>query len=359
MNNRLNAWPRYAAMAVCAVMLSGIAAAAQVSIGIAMPGLSIGINVPAYPQMVRVPDYPVYYAPGLRSNYFFYDGLYWIYQGDEWYVSDWYNGPWGWVQHEAVPLFILRVPVGYYRMPPPYFRGWQRDAPPRWGEHWGPDWQRQRGGWDQWNRHAAPPPAPLPTYQRPYSGDRYPQPAQQQSLRGRNYTYQPRDEVARQHYRQPIVQATPAPSQRARPVEPARDQARSQSNAPRSAPPQQDPVPQSVDERRAPSGNGGAQGQANAPRSAQPQRETAPANAEEKKAPGGKSDTQGPSNAQHGAQSPRDGSASNGEQKKPPAGKESNGEKKKSSSGKGSGQDGKPEHDGSPQRDGPQSNADK
>lgn len=42
--------------------------------------VSIGINLPVYPQLVVVPGYPVYYAPWLQSNYFFYDGLYWIYQ---------------------------------------------------------------------------------------------------------------------------------------------------------------------------------------------------------------------------------------------------------------------------------------
>src|SRR5690348_5230862 len=56
--------------------------------------VSIGINVPAYPSLVRVPNYPVYYAPSLQANYFFYDGLYWVYGADGiWYESPWYNGP--------------------------------------------------------------------------------------------------------------------------------------------------------------------------------------------------------------------------------------------------------------------------
>ena len=70
-------------------------APAQVSIGIGLPGVSIGINLPAYPELVPVPGYPVYYAPRVSSNYFFYDGLYWVYQSDNWYASSWYNGPWG------------------------------------------------------------------------------------------------------------------------------------------------------------------------------------------------------------------------------------------------------------------------
>jgi len=106
--------------------------------------LSIGINVSLYPDLVRVPGYPVYYAPQLDSNFFFYDRLYWVYEQDNWYSSSWYDGPWDRVAPEFVPLFVLRVPVRYYRQPPSYFRGWGLEAPPRWGEHWGRDWERRR-----------------------------------------------------------------------------------------------------------------------------------------------------------------------------------------------------------------------
>src|SRR5512140_697948 len=181
---------------------AGSAAVAQVSLGISTPGLSIGINMPVYPQLVRVPNYPVYYAPGLQANYFFYDGMYWVYQQDNWYASSWYNGPWALVSPQAVPLYVLRVPVRYYRNPPVYFRGWYADAPPRWDQHWGHEWSQQRSGWDHWDRRAAPAPAPLPTYQRQYSGDRYPHVEQQQALQSRNYRYQPRDAAVGQHYHQ-------------------------------------------------------------------------------------------------------------------------------------------------------------
>jgi hypothetical protein len=197
---------------------------AQLSIGIAMPGVSIGINVPVYPELVRVPGYPVYYAPRLNSNYFFYDGMYWVYQRDSWYSSYWYNGPWGLVAPEVVPLYVLRIPVRYYRQPPVYFRGWQRDAPPRWGEHWGNDWTQRRSGWDRWNRNSAPAPAPLPAYQRQYSGSRYPQVEQQPALHGQNYRYQPKDPVIRQHYQAQRAQSAPAPSPRGTQGTPQRTQ---------------------------------------------------------------------------------------------------------------------------------------
>jgi len=168
---------------------------AQVNVAV-----NIGIDVPAYPQLVRVPDYPVYYAPQLNANYFFYDGLYWIFDGENWYASDWYNGPWELVPSEAVPLFILRVPVRYYRHPPSYFRVWSASAPPRWGERWGRTWEQRHRGWEHWNRSATPAPAPLPTYQRQYSGNRYPRVEQQQVLQRQNYRYRPHETVAQRHY---------------------------------------------------------------------------------------------------------------------------------------------------------------
>jgi len=207
---------RYGLIVLWMLTCSAIAAEARVSIGIGLPGVSIGINLPLYPDLVPVPGYPVYYAPRLNANYFFYDGMYWVYQDDNWYASSWYNGPWGLVDPEVVPLFILRVPVSYYRQPPVYFRSWQSNEPPRWGQHWGRGWEQHRNGWDRWNRAAAPAPAPLPAYQRHYSRDRYPRVEQQQILRSRNYRYQPRDTVVRQHFKQQTEQKAPAAAQRGR-----------------------------------------------------------------------------------------------------------------------------------------------
>jgi hypothetical protein len=217
-------------------------AKAQVSvgIGIGLPNLSIGINLPMYPTLAPVPGYPVYYAPQVDGNYFYYDSMYWVYQDDNWYASSWYNGPWGFVEPEAVPLYILRIPVRYYRQPPVYFRGWQSNAPPRWGQHWGNGWEQRRRGWDRWNRSAVPARAPLPAYQRQYSGDRYPGVEQQRSLRNQSYRYQPRDKVVRQHVQQQAGQKTPPPAQRGRQIEPQRP-APLQHGAPadmRSQPPQ-------------------------------------------------------------------------------------------------------------------------
>ena len=202
-------------MLLCAVVPA--MATAQMSIGIGFPNVSIGINLPLYPELEPVPGYPVYYAPRLDSNYFFYDGMYWVYQGDDWYASSWYNGPWALVDPESVPLYVLRIPVRYYRHPPAYFRGWQMDAPPRWGDHWGSGWAQHHSGWDRWDRRSAPAAAPLPIYQRQYSGNHYPNGQQQQMLRNQNYRYQPQDPVVRQHYQGQRGQAVPASPQRETP----------------------------------------------------------------------------------------------------------------------------------------------
>jgi hypothetical protein len=160
----------------------------------------IDVDLAEYPEMQPIPDSPVYYAPNVESNYFFYDGLYWDYYNDHWYSSAWYNGPWAWVDPVYVPTYVLWVPIRYYRRPPHYFRSWHRDRPPRWGDHWGRDWQHRHNAVFS-GRRGTPARAPLPTYQRQYNRDNYPRAVQQQStIRTQQYNYRPREQVVREHY---------------------------------------------------------------------------------------------------------------------------------------------------------------
>jgi hypothetical protein len=214
---------RHALIAFWLLLGCASPAFAQLSLNFSVPGVSIGINVPVYPELQRVPGYPVYYAPAINSNYFFYDGLYWLYSGEDWYASSWYDGPWALVDPLNVPVFLLRVPVRYYRHAPAFFHGWRADDAPRWGDHWGQSWEKRRTGWDRWDRASAPAPAPLPTYQRQYSGNTYPQPSQQAAIEQRSYRYQPKDAVAQQHFQQaartqsPAAQAQPQAQPRVQP----------------------------------------------------------------------------------------------------------------------------------------------
>ena len=248
----------------------------------AIAQINVGIHLSLFPELVRVPNYPVYYAPRLGSNFFFYDGYYWVYQGDNWYVSDWYNGPWDWVAPEEVPLFVLRIPVRYYRNPPVYFRHWRSDAPPRWGDHWGRDWERHRSGWDRWNRNAAPKPAPLPVYQRKYSGDRYPHAEKQQELRSKNYRYQPREVVRHQPAQERAVQGGPTSRER-HDAPRERDGRERDRDSQRSAPPPTFERGAAVPRGQSPE-RGRDDGQRSSPSQAAP-RQNAPAVQQERQAP--------------------------------------------------------------------------
>jgi hypothetical protein len=201
------------------VLAVGLSACVEVPPGPAYGpevGVGVGFYQPTYPNMVPVPGYPVYYYPYGSANYFFYDGMYWLYRGDRWYSSGWYNGPWSATGPNYVPYYLLRVPVRYYRAPPPYFHGWRADEPPHWGEHWGRDWAEHHQGWRERAR-SIPPPAPLPKYQEAYAGNRYPRDrAQQDAIRNQNYHYETHDMATR-----PVSQ-TPGrpPYQQPQPAQP-------------------------------------------------------------------------------------------------------------------------------------------
>ena len=157
------------AVVVAASLLFGLATTVEAQIGV-----NTGFDLGALPTLVLIPGYPVYYDQQADSNYFFYGDMYWVYSNNNWYSSGWYNGPWQTVSSYDVPLFVLRVPVTYYRRPPAFFRGWGRDAPPHWGEHYDSGWELRRTGWDQWNHAATRAPAKLPEYQRQYTKEHYP-----------------------------------------------------------------------------------------------------------------------------------------------------------------------------------------
>ena len=138
-----------------------------------------------------------------------------------------------------MPLFVLRIPVRYYRHPPSYFSGWRADAPPRWDEHWGRDWAQRRPRWDRWDHRKTPAAAPLPRYQQKYPGDRYPHAVEQQrSIRSEHDRYVPREAVSRQHLKAPapVLQrrAEPAPRRESAREQPVRTEPRS-DNGPRSS----------------------------------------------------------------------------------------------------------------------------
>lgn len=212
---------RYGLIILGTLLCLAAPAAAEVEIRFGVPHLDLRLRLPVFPELVLVPGLPVYYAPRLETNYFFYDGLYWIYVDDHWYASEWYDGPWWLVEPDYLPLFILRIPVRYYRFPPPYFHPWPPHEPPRWGHRWGHDWERRHRDWDR-RRFQPPPPAPLPIYQRHYQGERYPRDDDRRQLRDRHYRYQPRDSSVREQLQRRQERRDDKPDRRQPQAEPPR-----------------------------------------------------------------------------------------------------------------------------------------
>ncbi|HXJ79368.1 MAG TPA: hypothetical protein VMS64_11890 [Candidatus Methylomirabilis sp.] len=127
-------------------ILGGFVALALVGspgLGQAAVSVNIGINLSAPPSFVTVPGSPVAYAPAVPANYFFYGGQYYVFTNGAWYVAPRYNGPWVAVAPIYVPRPILSVPVKYYRVPPPHWKQWRREAAPRWDPSWGREWKAE------------------------------------------------------------------------------------------------------------------------------------------------------------------------------------------------------------------------
>ena len=103
----------------------------------AVPGqaqvhVSIGINLPAPPSLVIIPSTPVAYAPAVPANVFFYGGQYSISPTMPGTSARRTAGPGCSSSRRTFPLPLLTVPVRYFRAPPPAWRQWRRDVPPRW-----------------------------------------------------------------------------------------------------------------------------------------------------------------------------------------------------------------------------------
>ncbi|HKA61902.1 MAG TPA: hypothetical protein VKH83_05720 [Methylomirabilota bacterium] len=113
--------------------------------------VDIGFQLPAPPKLIVVPQVPaVRYVPVATTpgNLFYYDGQYWAFAYQGWYVSGGYNGPWVYVAPQFVPRPVLLVPVQYYHVPPGHWKQWERGRAPHWREDWGPEWADKR----QWKR---------------------------------------------------------------------------------------------------------------------------------------------------------------------------------------------------------------
>ena len=138
-----------------ALVLAVLIVAAVAAPGQAQVQINVGIELPGPPALAVIPGVPVYYAPRAPKNIFFYGHQYWLYHGDGWYTGPNWNGPWAVVEAIHVPRPILHVPVRYFHVRPPHWKGWHHDGPPRWDRHWGRDWHEadHQRGWREREEH--------------------------------------------------------------------------------------------------------------------------------------------------------------------------------------------------------------
>jgi hypothetical protein len=99
-------------------MSAAFVAAGSYGQALAETSVSINIGPPAVvvaspPEMVVIPNSLVYYAPGVEVDLLFHRDYWYTRNGNRWFRSHSYNGPWNVVGRRAVPAEIVRVPRNY------------------------------------------------------------------------------------------------------------------------------------------------------------------------------------------------------------------------------------------------------
>lgn len=175
------------------VFASNVAFNAGVSVGLPGASVNFGVGAPAYPyqpapiveppMFVQPPELGFYTAVGVPYDLFFLNNLFYLFSGNAWYSSPYYNGPWSSVYAYDVPYLLNRHPfhrIRYYR--DYYYGHYKRYG--RWDgyHHFRPE--RRHAGWSNGYHgrpgyansrpgHAGYRHGGMPaTYSRPYAGRR-------------------------------------------------------------------------------------------------------------------------------------------------------------------------------------------
>jgi hypothetical protein len=192
-------------IAVCVLALGTMSPAlAQVTVQIGVPDVRIDLGDSRVSAIRQGAELSRLLRTAGSRELLFYDGLYWVYRNGNWYASYWYNGPWGWSSPTPFRPMSCAFPCATTATVRSVFSStWRVDAPPRWVEVWGPEWEQRRSGWDRWNRSAAPAPAHCRSISgsTPATGIR--RSRNSRYLQSRYYSFQPRDPVVRQYYSAP------------------------------------------------------------------------------------------------------------------------------------------------------------
>ncbi len=112
----------------------------SVGVNVGTPGAAVPVYAPQPvviaepPEFIYPPQLGFYVAIGLPYDLFLYGNRYYLFRGDSWYVSPYYNGPWTSIYFGNVPYGIRRHSfsrIHYYR--DDYYRRY--DSSGRWYDH--------------------------------------------------------------------------------------------------------------------------------------------------------------------------------------------------------------------------------
>jgi hypothetical protein len=89
------------------------------------------------PLFIEPPELGFHVAVGIPQNIFFFNNSYYLYQGNAWYISPFYRGPWRVTGYKALPRVFRRQPfakIRYYR--DAGYRNYRQARNPYWKQHY-------------------------------------------------------------------------------------------------------------------------------------------------------------------------------------------------------------------------------
>jgi hypothetical protein len=90
----------------------------------------------APPLFIQPPELGFHVAVGIPQDIFFYNNNYYLYQGNTWFTSPCYRGPWHMTRYNSIPWVLRKHPtarVRYYR--DAGYRHYQKVRNPYWERH--------------------------------------------------------------------------------------------------------------------------------------------------------------------------------------------------------------------------------
>ncbi len=94
------------------------------------------VEIDEPPMFIEPPELGFHVAVGIPQDLFFFNNSYYLCQGNVWYISPYYRGPWQVVRYKAIPSVLRRHPyakIRHYR--DAGYRNYREARNPYWQRH--------------------------------------------------------------------------------------------------------------------------------------------------------------------------------------------------------------------------------